>query len=154
MNINADITLTWPHSSHAERKDTPMELTIRDRDSGIEIATVYLTTEQFAELTVGSLAHVPVPAKVADNLQRIGKRRVRTPLIFQMPADARDRRQEAARIALRFAAQKFTGDYVVDTYFNSQDSFQYRAGGDLWAKTSVSTWEPVNESVSNPESEG
>lgn len=152
MNIDADISISWPHGPN-ERADTPIEITIRDRASGTRIATLYVSVLQFTELTLGHLAHVPVSAVVSDHLDRVGKQHVRTPLIFKL-LNRDDREQVATKIALELAAERFTGDYSVSTYFDSQNSFWLDGDGDLWARTSVSTWEPVNESVSNPESEG
>lgn len=95
-----------------------MEVSLMDNNSRIEFARAKLSMEQFAEAITG-LGHVPCEIKYRD-LENVGKKKEKKPLIFPIPEDNR----YSPQIWAENHAQKFADEgWTADIYFNSQNSF-------------------------------
>lgn len=129
--IKGQLTISRPISSSGEKL---ISIRINDVDAGIEFLRLEIGLEEFAECLTGlSRQHCEFEV---ENLQNVGKRIEREPLVFAIPQCSYPNKK---KVACETAKSLCNDGWHAREYFDSKDSF-FTEDGIAYARTQKTRW--------------
>ncbi len=117
MKINGKITFL------VNSEYTTIE--VHDTDSATTFLKIRLTPEQLAS-ALSRLAYTECESIVVNNLDNVGKKRERKEIIQELPDNInyyQTNNPDTKKELIQFLQSKLDDGWVINDYFNSQDSF-------------------------------
>lgn len=130
--------ITWGTSP----QDLKMSLTIRDAVSGMQVAVIKLTNDEFVALLEKNY-HTPCVIEWTERFDRVGKKRLNRTELEELPDVVTDR-DEMIALAIAKAKRKYVKQDAHFTCGGEHGSFTKNAKGVTVAEVHVQVW--VDES--------